>query len=85
MILATAVVIYESVVSAWLPVVVTLGIFAVGFPYWFLYLKPRSADRWTLPEAADEEIGEYHQSPLTKCAENSSTTLRGASLPKNRR
>lgn len=55
--LATAVVIYESLVAAWLPVVVAFGIFVIGFPYYFLYLKPRAADRWTLPEPADEENG----------------------------
>ncbi|MEW9572582.1 APC family permease [Rhodanobacter sp. Si-c] len=57
MVLATVVVIYESVIAAWLPVVVTLGIYAIALPYYFLYLKPRAADRWTLPEPADEENG----------------------------
>ncbi len=56
-VVVTAVVTYENVIAGWVPVAVALGIFAAGFPYYFLYLKPRSADRWTLPEPADEENG----------------------------
>jgi amino acid transporter len=55
MIIVTLGVVIDSVVQDWVPVAVTLSIFAVGFPYYFLYLRPRLSDRWTLPEPADEE------------------------------
>jgi amino acid transporter len=50
------VVTYENWVADWVPVVVTAGIFACGFPYYFGYLHPRRGDRWTLPAPADEEL-----------------------------
>jgi amino acid transporter len=53
---AMVVVIYENVKADWVPVVVALAIFAVGIPYYYLYLHPRRNDRWTLPAPADEEI-----------------------------
>lgn len=53
---ATVVVGYETWVADWVPVVVAVGIFAVGLPYYYLYLHPRRGDRWTLPEPADEEL-----------------------------
>ncbi|MCI0686807.1 MAG: APC family permease, partial [Sporichthyaceae bacterium] len=56
MILATIVVAYENLKADWVPVVVTLAIFAVGFPYYALYLHPRRSDRWTLPDPAGEEL-----------------------------
>jgi amino acid transporter len=55
MVLATIVIIYENIVADWVPVAVTAALFAIGFPYYFLYLRPRSHDRWTLPNPADEE------------------------------
>ncbi|WP_309619544.1 APC family permease [Salinibacterium sp.] len=55
MIIITLGVTAESVLQDWVPVSVTLAIFLVGFPYYFLYLRPRR-DRWTLPEPADEEL-----------------------------
>jgi amino acid transporter len=55
MIAVTVWVVVESIVQDWVPVVVTLAIFASGFPYFYLYLKPGLSDRWTLPEPADEE------------------------------
>jgi len=56
MIAATIVVGYESWTADSKPVVVAVAIFAVGFPYYYLYLHPRRGDRWTLPEPADEEL-----------------------------
>lgn len=56
MIAATIIVGYESWTADWKPVVVAAAIFAVGFPYYYLYLHPRRGDRWTLPEPADEEL-----------------------------
>jgi len=56
LVLAMIVVTYESVKADWTPVVVTLGIFLVGFPYYWFMIRPHSATRWTLPDPADEEI-----------------------------
>lgn len=56
MLVATAVVCYEAWRADWVPVVVALGIFLAGLPYYYLYLHPRRGARWTLPEPADEEI-----------------------------
>lgn len=50
------VVTYENWIADWVPVVVAAAILAAGFPYYYLYLYPRRGDRWTLPEAADEEL-----------------------------
>ena len=56
MIAATAVVTYETWLVDWVPVIVAIGMFLVGIPYYYLYLHPRRGDRWTLPDAPDEEI-----------------------------
>jgi amino acid transporter len=56
LIAAMGVVSYENWVADWVPVVVTVAIFACGFPYYFGYLHPRRGDRWTLPAPADEEL-----------------------------
>ena len=53
---ATGVVAYEQWIADWVPVVVAVAIFAVGLPYYYLYLHPRRGERWTLPEPADEEL-----------------------------
>jgi len=53
---AMIVVTYESVKADWTPVVVTLGIFLAGFPYYWFMIRPHSDTRWTLPDPADEEI-----------------------------
>jgi amino acid transporter len=50
------VVTYENWVADWVPVVVTVAVFAAGIPYYYLYLHPRRGDRWTLPDPADEEL-----------------------------
>jgi amino acid transporter len=55
LIAAMCVVTYENWVADWVPVVVTIAIFAAGVPYYYLYLHPRRGDRWTLPDPADEE------------------------------
>lgn len=41
----------------WCRLIVTLGIFLIGFPYYHRLIPPHSTERWTLPEPADEEIG----------------------------
>ncbi len=56
LIAAMCAVAYENWVADWVPVVVTAAIFAAGLPYYYLYLRPRRGDRWTLPEPADEEL-----------------------------
>jgi amino acid transporter len=53
---AMVVVTYESVKADWTPVIVTLGIFLVGFPYYWWMIRPHPDTRWTLPAPADEEI-----------------------------
>jgi amino acid transporter len=53
---AMIVVTYESVKADWVPVVVTLGIFLAGFPYYWFVIRPHPETRWTLPDPADEEI-----------------------------
>jgi amino acid transporter len=58
MIAATAVVTYETWLVDWVPVIVAIGMFLIGIPYYYLYLHPRRGDRWTLPDAPDEEIEE---------------------------
>jgi amino acid transporter len=52
---AMIVVTYESVKADWVPVVVTLGIFLAGFPYYWFVIRPQPETRWTLPDPADEE------------------------------
>jgi amino acid transporter len=54
--LAMIVVIYESVKADWVPVVVTLGIFLIGFPYYWVMIRPYGGRRWSLLNPADEEI-----------------------------
>ncbi len=54
--LAMIVVIYENVEANWVPVIVTLGIFLIGFPYYHYFIRPHSSERWTLPDPADEEL-----------------------------
>jgi amino acid transporter len=56
LILAMVVVTYENVKADWVPVVVSVALFLIGVPYYYLYLRPRSGERWTLPDPADEEI-----------------------------
>ena len=53
---AMIVVIYESVKADWVPVIVTLGIFLVGFPYYWVMIRPYGGRRWNLLNPADEEI-----------------------------
>lgn len=53
---AMIVVVYENVKADWTPVIVTLGIFLVGFPYYWFMIRPHSDTRWTLPDPADEEV-----------------------------
>lgn len=44
-------------VAAWCRLIVTLGIFLIGFLYYHRLIRPHSTERWTLPAPADEEIG----------------------------
>ncbi len=53
---AMVVVTYENVKADWTPVVVTLGIFLAGIPYYWWAIRPHPDTRWTLPDPADEEI-----------------------------
>lgn len=55
MVLATAYITYQTVVSSFASVLITVALFVVGIVYFVLYLRPRG-DRWTLPDPADEEI-----------------------------
>jgi amino acid transporter len=55
MVLATVVIFVMSIIQAWVPVAVALGMFVVGLIYYGVYLRGR-ADRWTLPNPADEEL-----------------------------
>jgi amino acid transporter len=50
-----AYVIYQSLVSDWVPMAISLGILAIGYAYYALYLRPRRADRWTLPDPVRDE------------------------------
>jgi amino acid transporter len=58
MVVITLAVLLESILQAWIPVLVTLVIFAIGFPYYYFFIRPGRQDRWTLPEPADEELTE---------------------------
>lgn len=54
-ILMMAYVAYESVVADWKPMAATVGILAVGYAYYALYLHPRRAERFTLPDPVPED------------------------------
>ncbi|MEV0699518.1 APC family permease [Saccharopolyspora sp. NPDC050389] len=56
LLLATmVVVVYENLLSDWVPVAITVGILAVGYLYYYAYIHPRRDDRWTLPDPVDED------------------------------
>ncbi len=46
---------YESVKADWCPVTIAVGMLAVGYAYYYTYLHPRRADRWTMPDPVREE------------------------------
>lgn len=50
-----AVVVYQNLVANWVPVVVALAIFGLGYVYYYGYIHPRRGDRWTLPDPVDDE------------------------------
>jgi len=50
-----AYVIYESLAADWVPMAVSLGLLAAGYLYYFAYLHPRRADRWTLPDPVHDD------------------------------
>ncbi len=54
MLAATVYVTFESLLSDWLPVAVAIAITAIGLPYYYLVIRPRRGDRWTLPDPADD-------------------------------
>ena len=51
---ATLYIAYESLLADWLPVAVAGAITAVGLPYYYLFIRPRRGDRWTLPDPVDD-------------------------------
>lgn len=57
MTVATLVILVMSLIAAWVPVAVAVGIFAIGLIYYLVYLRGKP-DRWTLPQPADEELEE---------------------------
>ncbi|MFE4356407.1 APC family permease [Kitasatospora sp. NPDC056800] len=48
---------YESVRADWRPIAIAVGMTAVGYAYYYAYLHPRRADRWTMPDPVREEDG----------------------------
>ncbi|WP_020494671.1 APC family permease [Sciscionella marina] len=52
---AMVVVVYENLLTDWVPVAIALGIFAIGYLYYYGYIHPRRGDRWTLPDPVDEQ------------------------------
>lgn len=54
MLASTLFITYQNLVSDWVPVAVAAAITAVGLPYYYLFIRPRRGDRWTLPEPADD-------------------------------
>lgn len=50
-----AYVIYQSLVADWVPMAVSLSLLALGYLYYFAYLHPRRANRWTLPDPVRED------------------------------
>lgn len=50
-----AYVIYQSLATDWVPMAVSLGILAAGYLYYFVYIHPRRAGRWTLPDPVRDE------------------------------
>lgn len=51
---ATLYIAYESLLADRLPVAVAGAITAVGLPYYYLFIRPRRGDRWTLPDPVDD-------------------------------
>ncbi|GAA2413817.1 APC family permease [Nonomuraea africana] len=47
---AMAYVAYETIVSDWVPLGVTVAILGLGLLYYRFYLHPRRGERWTLPD-----------------------------------
>jgi len=54
MLAATLYITYESLLTDWEPVAVAVAITAVGLPYYYLFIRPRRGDRWTLPDPVDD-------------------------------
>ncbi|MFJ4183836.1 APC family permease [Kitasatospora sp. NPDC089509] len=48
---------YESVRADWRPITIAVGMLAAGYAYYYAYLHPRRADRWTMPAPVREEDG----------------------------
>ncbi|MFJ9696378.1 APC family permease [Kitasatospora sp. NPDC101183] len=48
---------YESMRTDWRPITIAAGMLAVGYAYYYAYLHPRRADRWTMPDPVREEPG----------------------------
>jgi amino acid transporter len=49
---------FETVAEDWVPVAISLGLFAVGYAYYYGYLHARRGQRWTLPEPVREDAGQ---------------------------
>lgn len=54
MLAATLFIAYESLLSDWVPVAVAIATTVIGLPYYYLYIRPRRGDRWTLPDPAED-------------------------------
>jgi amino acid transporter len=54
MLAATIFIAYQSLLSAWLPVAVAAVITVLGLPYYYLFIRRRRGERWTLPDPADD-------------------------------
>lgn len=54
MLAATTVIVYQNLVSDWVPVAVAVGVTALGLPYYYVFIRPRRGERWTLPDPADD-------------------------------
>lgn len=54
MLAATVLITYQNLLSDWVPVAVAALIGVMGLPYYYLFIRPRRGERWTLPGPADD-------------------------------
>lgn len=54
MLAVTLVITYQNLVNDWVSVAITVAIAVAGLPYYYLYIRRRGGDRWTLPDPVDD-------------------------------
>lgn len=54
MLAATVFIAYQNLLADWVSVAVTVALTVIGLPYYYLYLRRRRGDLWTLPDPVDD-------------------------------